>query len=56
MLSSCFPPVNHIVLNGILLCAVTSPLVEVVTGPRVVTFLHCPAFFVPFTIKILGRG
>ena len=47
---------KHLALNGALLYAVTSPLVEVATGHRVVTLLHNPAFDVPFVIKLLGSG
>ena len=54
MLSLGFTPVNHLILKGVLLCAVTSPPVEGVTAHRVVTFLHTPAFDAPFIIKLLG--
>ena len=54
MLSSGFTPVKYLVLNGNLLYVVTSTLVEAVTGYRVFTCLHSPAFDAPFINKLLG--
>ena len=49
----CFPG-QCLALFGILHYAVTSPLLRIATGHRVVTLLHNPAFGEPFVIKLLG--
>ena len=54
MQSSGVTPVKNLALFGVLLYAVNSPLVEVVTGCRFVTSIHNPAFGAPFIIKIIG--
>ena len=45
---------KNLVLNGVLLYALTSPLAEGMTGHLIVTLLHNPAFDAPFIVKLLG--
>ena len=54
MVFRCYPG-QHLLLCVILICVVTSTLLRIVTGCRVVTFLHNLAFGDLFIIKLAGK-
>ena len=46
-------PYPCLTLFGVMLCAVVSPLLRIVTGYRGGTLIHSPVFSVTFVIKLL---